>query len=305
MTGITIGITTRDRPRSLCCCLASISSLLGNGHDVLVFDDASATRAEEVIRGCAGAPHVQVLRDDRGVGPIEGRNRLVAQARHDVILLMDDDAAVIDGTAIARAVDLLERDDRVAAVAFAQAEADGRAWPEPMQPGRGCAPAWVPAYIGFAHLIRRSAFIAVGGYRTDLVFYGEEKDLCLRLLDAGYLVVYLPDARVAHVPDPSGRNPRRYVRQVIRNDCLSSLYNEPWLLVAAGLPVRLWRFRRMTAAIAAGDRGGFRWLLGELWRAWPSVAANRRAVSWKTMRRWRHLSRNVVPYRLATRSGTR
>ncbi len=304
-TALTIGITTRDRPESLRRCLASVSSIPGDAHDVVVFDDASTVPAADVVARCAGTTLVRVVRDDRGVGPIEGRNRLIAEARHEFVLLLDDDAAVFDGGAIARGVGLLEHDGRVAAVAFAQAEADGRPWPEHMQPGRGREPACVAAYIGFAHLIRRSAFTAVGGYRADLVFYGEEKDLCLRLLDAGYLVVYLPDALVAHVPDPSGRDHGRYVRQVIRNDCLSSLYNEPWLLVAAGLPVRLWRLRRMARAVPSRGASSVVWLLGELWRGWPSVTANRRAVSWRTIRTWRRLSRSVVPYRPAAHSGTR
>lgn len=305
MKPLSIGIATRNRPESLRRCLTSVSSVLGTGHDVLVFDDASTVRAADVVATCANARGVRVLRDGGGVGPIEGRNRLVAQARHDIVLLMDDDAVVIERAAIERGIELLEHDERVSAVAFAQAEADGRPWPERMQPGRGMEPACVAAYIGFAHLIRRSAFRSVGGYRADLVFYGEEKDLCIRLLEAGHLIVYLPDARVAHVPDPAGRDPVRYVRQVIRNDFLSSLYNDPWPLVVVSLPVRLWRYRQMTARIPRGDEDGYGWLLRELRRAWPSVAANRRPVSWHTIREWRRLSRTVVPYRPVPQSPTR
>ena len=115
------------------------------------------------------------------------------------------------------------------------------------------SPRTCAAFIGFAHLLRRDAFLRLGGYRESLVFYGEEKDFCVRALEAGQRVVYLPDAVVGHVPDPGGRSATRYVRFVIRNDCLYSLYNEPWPLVAVGLPVRLWRYRRM-----AGTRRGAR-----------------------------------------------
>ena len=65
-----------------------------------------------------------------------------------------------------------------------------------------------------------STFPEIGGYRESFGFYGEEKDLCLRLLDAGYVTVYLPEALVAHVPDDSGRSQQRYLRFVSRNDCL-------------------------------------------------------------------------------------
>ena len=61
-----------------------------------------------------------------------------------------------------------------------------------------------PCFIGFAHLLRRSLFIEMEGYRSLFKFYGEEKEYCLRLLDRGISVVYLPKARIAHLPDPSG-----------------------------------------------------------------------------------------------------
>ena len=116
----------------------------------------------------------------------------------------------------------------------------------------------------------------------------------MRALDAGHRIVYLPDAIVGHVPDPGGRSASRYVRFVIRNDCLYSLYNEPWPLAAITLPIRLWRYRRMTGANR--DAGGLRWIAGELARALPGVRRDRRAVSWTTIREWRRLARNPAPY---------
>jgi GT2 family glycosyltransferase len=297
MTPLTIAIATRNRPAALRRCLQSVASVLGHSHEVLVFDDASATPAADQIADGAGAGlNVRIIRDGGGIGPIAGRDRLVREARHDIVFLMDDDAAVIERRAIERGIAVMNGDPSVAAVAFAQAESDGRPWPERMQPGRGGGPARVPAYIGFAHLLRKSAFLAVGGYRSDLVFYGEEKEVCLRLMDAGYSVVYLPDARVAHLPDPAGRDPRRYVRQVIRNDCLTSLYNEPWPLVVVGLPARLLRYRRMAARIDGGDADGLTWVLRQLREAWPRVRRERRAVSWATVREWRRLARTAIPY---------
>lgn len=292
---LTIGITTRNRPEALRRCLASISSVLGNTPEVLVFDDASEPPAARQVQIEANA-RARCIRDERHVGYIAGRNELVTQARNDFVLLLDDDAVLFDAQAIERAMDVMRRDDRVAAVAFAQAERDGRPWPERMQAGRGRIAARVPSFIGFAHLLRRSVFLAAGGYRADFVCYGEEKDYCLRLLEAGYKVVYLPDALIGHVVDAGGRDERRYVRYAIRNDLLMSLYNEPWPLVAIGIPVRLLRHRRMAASIAGGDSGGVRWILGELRRSFADVRRRRRAVSWGTVREWRRLGRAVVPY---------
>lgn len=304
MTGITIGITTRDRPAALRRCLDSITGFVAAGADVIVFDDHSGVPVAQQLEGRLAAS-VRVIRDDRDIGYIAARNTIVTQARHELVLLLDDDAVLFDERAVERAVAVLEADRAVAAVAFAQAEADGRPWPRSMQPGQGTGATRVASYIGFAHLIRRSVFVNLGGYRADFVFYGEEKEYCLRLMEAGYLVVYLPDALVGHVIDKGGRDQRRYVRFVIRNDCLMSLYNEPWPLVAVGVPLRLLRFRQMASTIPGGDAEGMRWILGELRRALPGIRGQRRPVSWHTIREWRRLSRTVVPYRPAPQSPPR
>ena len=118
----------------------------------------------------------------------------------------------------------MDQQSEIAAIGFAQAEADGRPWPAPMQPAPVSYRCRVASFIGFAHLLRRRAFHEVGGYREELHFYGEEKGLCARFLSAGYQVVYMPDLLVAHVPDPEGRSTSRYLRYVVRNDCLFALY---------------------------------------------------------------------------------
>ncbi len=294
---LTIGITTRNRPRAIERCLRSIACLRALDPRVIVFDDASTPSAAEVLATVAEPwLDVRIIRDEGQVGNIAGRNRLMREAASPAVLLLDDDAVVLSAEPVARALRVLERDPQIAAIAFAQAEADGRPWPEPMQPGRGQDAAYVAAFIGFAHLLRRDVFLALGGYRESFVFYGEEKDYCVRLLQAGFRTVYLPDARIAHLPDPGGRTQRRYVRYAVRNDLLHSLYNEPWPLVAAGLPVRFWRYRRMASGIDGGDAGGLSWICREVARAVPAIRRDRRAVSWATVRQWRRMARGECPY---------
>src|SRR6185436_11488184 len=153
MIPVSIGITTRDRAASLGRCLASIAAVLGAGHDVMVFDDGSDVPAtRQVEQGELGLT-IRFLRDERRPGYIVGRNEMVRQARHPFVLLLDDDTVVLDAAALDSAVAVLAGDPSIGAIAFAQAEADGRPWPERMQPGRGNAPCYVASFIGFAHLL--------------------------------------------------------------------------------------------------------------------------------------------------------
>jgi len=296
LTRLTVGITTRNRPAALRRCLESLHILAPLAPRIVVFDDSSDQPASSLVAGIA--PGWTVIRDERQVGYIAGRNRLMNDAATPYVLLLDDDAVVLSLASVEAAMAVLDRDGAVAAVGFAQAEQDGSPWPERMQPGRGLQPVYVGSFIGFAHLLRRDAFLRLGGYRESFVFYGEEKDFCVRALDAGMRVVYLPGALVGHIPDAGGRSATRYVRFAIRNDCLYSLYNEPWPIVALSLPLRLWRYRRMKVSSGAAS-GGLRWIVGELRRTLPDVRCHRQAVSWSTFREWRRLGRTIVPYRAA------
>ena len=288
---LTVGITTKNRPVALRRCVSSVVRCLPDAH-IIVFDDGSDVPAE--IQLTDGA--VRVLRDAAAPGYIAGRNAIVAASVTALVLLLDDDAVIIEREAVEQAAAVIEGDPTIAAVGFAQAEADGRPWPAVMQPARGERPMYVACFIGFAHMLRRDVFLSLEGYRSEFVFYGEEKDYCLRLLEAGYRTVYLPGARIAHIPDMAGRDPRRYVRYAMRNDCLGSLYNHPWPLAAAGVVLRFWRFTRMARGIPGGDPGGLRWLATEVRRAVPGLRARRRPVSWRTVRHWWRLSRSAEPY---------
>jgi GT2 family glycosyltransferase len=285
---VSVGITTRDRPESLRRCLESLACVRHLIDDTLIFDDGSRDPVTATLPE-AQRRSVRVLRDDESPGYIVGRNRLVEAAARPWVLLLDDDTRWLSADALAAALEVFARDRTVAAVAFAQAEEDGRPWPARMQPSPASDPRRVRSFIGFAHLIRRDVFRALGGYREIFGFYGEEKEYSLRLIEAGYSVVYLPAARVAHVIDKASRDQRRYLRCVTRNDCLNALFNDPWPRVWWTLPGRLALYFRMRSAWKIRDPGGFWWLIRDLMSARAEVRRVRRPVSRRTIRRWREL----------------
>jgi len=295
---LTVGITTRDRPASLIRCLFSLAKVAHLDPEVLVFDDGSRIPVEDQLSDVTLPVAHRVLRSRSARGYICGRNRIVFEACGHAVLLLDDDAALIEGGCIHQALGVLERDPHVAAIAFAQADEHGASWPERMQPAPCTAASSVPAFIGFAHLVRRATFVALGGYRESFVFYGEEKDFCLRLLDAGYGTVYLPHGRVVHDPDAAGRDPARHLRYVTRNDCLHALYNEPIDRMMWLLPARMFLYFRMRRAWRVSDPWGWAWVArqvaGGILEGWQE----RRPVSRRTIARWRALRKTPEPYAL-------
>jgi GT2 family glycosyltransferase len=242
-----------------------------------------------------GVP-VDVVRLDVHTGTAAARNLAARRAATPYVLNLDDDAFLVARESVGRAVALMDADDSVAAIAFAQADESAAPRPASQQPAAGAAACYVPSFVGFGYLIRRDRMLDVGGYRDEFMIHGEERELCLRCLDRGWRVVYLPDAPIAHVADGANRDVRAYVRHVIRNDCLNALYNEPALRAMVSIPIRLLNFRRMASAIAGGDPQGIGWIVRDLWSKWPAVRRKRRPVRWGTLNEWRRLRDSTPPY---------
>ncbi len=298
---LTIAITGRERPLALIRCLESLAALAHPAPEVLIFDDGSAAPLSVALAERSFALPYRVIRDEGAPGYIAGRNRLVREASAPRVLLLDDDAALLGREAVAAALAVMDRDPQAAAIAFAQAGRDGTPWDAAMQPSRSRETCVIPSYIGFAHLLRRDVFLELGGYRESFVFYGEEKDYCLRLIDAGYRTVYLPDALIVHEPDPGGRSKQRYLRYVTRNDCLHSMYNEPLGRALWMVPARLAIYFRMRRTLNVSDRWGWIWIARELAVNAGSVLRDRRPVSRATVDHWKRLRHHPEPYRVGSR----
>lgn len=296
---LTVSVTTRNRPAAVERCVRSLVSIRDLVDGAIVLDDASDPPLEQArLKNAADEAGVslELLRIDEHIGTAAGKNAIARRARAPYLLSLDDDAFLVGDAPMRQALAVLQHDPHVAAVAFAQSDGEGKRYPAGQQPAAAERPCYVPAFIGFACMIARDRLLEIGGYREAFVIHGEERELCLRWLDRGLHVVYLPDAAVAHVVDASNRDPRAYVRHVMRNDCLAALYNEPLLRAACIVPYKIWSFTRMRARLAGGDPGGVQWLVRELVRALPSALRQRRPVRWRTLREWRRLRALSPPY---------
>jgi GT2 family glycosyltransferase len=302
MTGVervSVGIASRGRPESLARCIASLTVIDEILDEVIVIDDGSEQPLEQGVRALLTAceqARLRFVRFDPPQGLAAARSEGVFRARSPLVLNLDDDAQLVSGDAVQAARRTITADPSIAAVAFAQAQADGSPWPTGAQPAPVDYPCHVASFIGFAHLVRRETFAALGGFRAQLGINGEEREFCLRALDAGFHVVYLPEARVAHLADPAGRDVRRYLHLTVRNGVLASIYDDPLPVLAVRVPMRLVAYFRMRRAWTVHDPGGFRTILAWIRRDLGAAIAQRRAVRWGTIRRWRQLTREFPPY---------
>ena len=153
---VTVGIVTKDRPDSLARCLQSLALIGANLTEVIVIDDSGAAPLVDVLQSIPQpiAGKLRLLRQTSHEGYIVARNRIMREATTDYVLLMDDDAWLLDGDGVREGLALLAQCARLGAVAYAMAGADGTPWADGLQPAAVRYRCLVPSFIGFAHLLR-------------------------------------------------------------------------------------------------------------------------------------------------------
>ena len=236
-------------------CVRSILASSSVSPQVLVVDNGSSARARAELaavlapfrggvesRPRVGDASVAVHETHANLGYAGGNNvglamALAAGARY-VLVLNDDTTIAAD--AVARLVAALESDPRAAAASpsMVHAEAPARVWwaggaldrlraigTHETSPARlHGAPRAVGCLCGCAILFRAAALRALGTFDASYFMYGEDVEWSLRAAQAGWRLLHVPEAHLAHAvpyPEPPAaawkirfrdRNRRRLVR---------------------------------------------------------------------------------------------
>jgi GT2 family glycosyltransferase len=281
---VSVVVATRDRRESLLRSLARLD--VPGGPPVLVVDNASGDGTAAAVR--AGHPQVTVLELPANAGAV-ARTDGVRRARTPYVAFADDDSWWEPG-ALDRAADLLDHHPAVAVVVGqVRLAADGaldavsvkhRAAVLGHRPG---APGPdVLSFPAFAAVLRRDAYLAVGGFSPLLFFGGEEHLLALDLAAAGWQQVFVEDLVAWHDPaGPDRPTAQRWALQT-RNDRLVDWLRRPLPVALAG-----------TAELArrALTDPGARAALAGLLRRLPAALRARRPVDPELERRFRTAQR--------------
>ena len=162
-----------------------------------------AERAVACLReDCAGliGSIIVIVRD--GYSIYHQMNQGWRGATADTVVFLNDDA-YLTGKALRRLLDVLWAKQSIGMV--------GPSMPTGMffQAMRTKkAEAWaVPLLSGACMAVKRSALKKVGGWSEDYAMFASDLDLCFRLADGGYEVVWVRDAWVNHIRSATVQNP--------------------------------------------------------------------------------------------------
>ena len=199
-TDVTTVIATRngaDRLLRLMPCHTGPVIVVDNGSD-----DGSPERVARRY------PRIPLIRLGRNAGAA-ARNIGAAQAATPYVAFADDDSYWM-GDSVDRAAAILRGHPTVGLLTATVLVGPERRT-DPLSAGMAAAPLGVPsgepgpAVLGFlacAIVVRRHAFLDVGGFNARLHIYGEEDLLALDLAAAGWSLNYVRELYVHHLPSP-------------------------------------------------------------------------------------------------------
>ncbi len=252
---VTVVIATRNRSGELCRTLGELAAL-PERPPVIVVDNASADGTPAAV--AARFPAVQVVRLARNRGAW-ARNIGAARAATRHVAFSDDDSWWEHGS-LTRAVAALDASPRLGLVAArtlvgpqqADDPINGQLAASPLPAGSLPGPR-VLGFLACAAVVRRSAFLSVGGFSRLLLLGGEEELLAMDLAAAGWAAAYLDQVVASHWPS-SQRNPASRRRLAARNEVLIALLRRPpdvALTAVTGLAARLPYDRTAAGALAS------------------------------------------------------
>jgi N-acetylglucosaminyl-diphospho-decaprenol L-rhamnosyltransferase len=246
---LSVVVPTHDTRELTLACLAALARQDLPGIEVILVDDASSDGTAEAVAACHVS--VRVIRNDRPAGFTRSANLGLRAAEGEVSLLLNSDTEVDPG-GLAALLAAFATDPRLGAAGGALRYPDGRPqWSggaapsllwlfglasglpallgrlpfyRHLRPPAGTGPGGLDWVTGAALGLRRTALASLatpatpadpglpGPLDEGFRFYGQDLDLCLRLVAGGWRVAVVPGFGVMHhhgatIGRQSGPNP--------------------------------------------------------------------------------------------------
>ena len=274
------------------CVAGIVAAAPAIAYEILVVDNASGDdslaglRRDDAAAALIRDGGLRILENAENRGFGAANNQAFARTRTAFVLLLNPDTLITPG-AVESLAAVLRTDPGVAACGPRLLNADGSlqisVWRNPpaaweivlsslrlyrLLPSRLrgellLGPHWphdrrrdVRMLSGAALLVRREAIDAVGGFDERFHMYGEDNEWCLRMVRAGWRLVFEPGAVIRHDEAQSSRQrwtPLQKRRVQLEASYLVQRISLPWWQVAAN---------QLACAVTASTQWGWRRVRG-------------------------------------------
>ncbi len=266
------------------------------GFEVIVVDNASTDGSPEIVR--ERYPQVRLLVQKENLGAV-GRNRGFEVSRGKYIVSLDNDVYFRTPNELSKLYKVFKKSPKVGCVNFrifapSSNDPDITNWCHPRDLNVYFDKTFETDYISEgASAFRKAALDRVGLYYYPFFIGHEGDDLAVRLIDAGYKILYCPEIEVCHIHSSTERPSWRTYYFHTRNSIWFFYKNFRLLFVAKYIPwyliIHLFfalKNKRLRAYLK-GVLDGFKGL--------PKISIDRQPVSLETERRIKELRKHKPP----------
>jgi len=242
-------------------------------------DVVAAVRAE--------LPDARVFVNESGLGSVASRDRMMREARGDLVLALDDDSYPEQLDCIARIIPTFEQQPNLAVLHFPQRTDE---YPETLAQTDFGPKRLTRTFPNSGAVLRRSTYLELPGFESHFFHAYEEPDYALQCVAAGYDVLFSPVITIRHHYSGQARDEIRVHHRHARNELWSTILRCP---LPFALGIAGWRVLRQ---FRYACKRGWSWVIREpiwWWQALtgiPYCLRKRAPISWTSYKRWLSLS---------------
>ena len=275
-------ITTRNRIDDLRRTCHVLQQLNPAPLEVLITMDGCTVDVVEAVKG--ELPEARVFVNQVGLGSVASRDRMMREAKGDLVLALDDDSYPEQLDCIARIVPFFQQRPTLAVLHFLQRSDE---YPETLaQTKLGSEEHLTRSFANSGAVLRRSIYLQLPGFEPRFYHMYEEPDYALQCVAAGCDVLFSPIVTIRHHYSGQARDEIRIHHRHARNEFWSTLMRCPFPFALGMIG---WR---VLSQFRYACKRGWSWVVREP-RWWgqalagvPYFIRKRKPVSWSSYKRW-------------------
>ena len=277
-------ITTNNRVKDLMRTWQVLQQLSPAPREILITADGCTDEIVAIVK--AEIPNAKMIVNARGKGSVASRDRMMREARGDLVLALDDDSYPEQLDCIARFIPIFEQRLQLAVLHFPQRTDE---YPETHTRPNFGPEQLTRSFANSGAVLRRSTYLQLSGFESRFFHMYEEPDYALQCVASGYEVLFSPIVTIRHHYSGQVRSEVRNHHRHARNEFWSVLLRCPFPY-APGVAL----YRALSQFRYACQRG-FAWVIREPAWWWQALAGipyclgERRPVSWASYKRWLRL----------------
>ena len=278
---VSVMIASQNRIGELRRTWRSLQQLNPPPLEVLITMDGCTKKMAEAVK--EEMPAARLFVNEIGLGSVESRDRMMREARGDLVLALDDDSYPEELDCIARIASFFKQRPKLAVLHFPQHTDE---YPQTLTQTKFGSEHLTRSFANSGAVLRRSTYLQLPGFEPRFYHMYEEPDYGLQCVAEGYDVLFSSIVTIRHHYSQQARDEIRIHHRHARNELWSTVMRCP---LPFALGIIMWR---VFSQLRYACKRGWRWVIREpLW--WckalagiPYCLRRRKAVSWAGYKRW-------------------